>query len=86
VNRCAPAGIWRPLGFFAVLRGEERAAPLRGAVHARPRADVPLAREREDAVARERPVWEVRRPFAEAPCFVFLGAITSESCGQASDH
>lgn len=39
---------------------------------------------REDAEAREPPL-EDRRAFAEAPCFVFLGAITSESYGQASD-
>jgi hypothetical protein len=39
----------------------------------------------EDAAARELRALEVRRAFAEAPCFVFLGAITSESCMQASE-
>jgi hypothetical protein len=40
---------------------------------------------RDDAAARELREFEDRRAFAEAPCFVFLGAITSESCRQASD-
>jgi len=41
-------------------------------------------REREDAVARGLRFAEFRGPLAVAPCFVFLGAITSESYGQAS--
>lgn len=63
---------------FAVLRG---AAALARAVD--PLRDAALL-EREDEAAREPPE-EVRRALAEAPCFVFLGAITSESYGQASD-
>jgi hypothetical protein len=44
-----------------------------------------LVRAREEFA--ERPAFdaEARRVFAEAPFFVFLGAITSESCRQASD-
>ena len=43
-----------------------------------------LAREREEAVERADLPADARRLLAEAPCFVFFGAITSESYGRAS--
>lgn len=45
-------------------------------------ADVRVREDVLDRVLRAAP--EDRRFFAEAPCFVFLGVITSESCVQAS--
>lgn len=63
----------------AVVRGAEARA-----LEALLRLDAAVDLERDDAEARGLRE-EDRRALAEAPCFVFLGAITSESCGQASD-